>query len=474
MNSNKLQKDYYEQLMGSDWPEYNDYLNDTFITNQSIKQEIEDLEKIRGVGKNFNDDEIYKLTKSKVFCMLPWLHLSSNPDGSTLPCCYADYKYPVGNARINTFKEIWNQEPYKLIRKNMLQDKPCKECTTCYEAEKNGFFSKREQSNKWFGHHIKEVNDTNNDGSTNNFKIRYLDIRFSNLCNFRCRTCGPGFSSNWYHDYIKLYNKIPKSKTRPDEDLPMINFSIDDEDLLFDQIETHIPYLEEIYFAGGEPLIMKEHYRLLEKLIKCNKKNIRLVYNTNFSELHYKDKHVFDYWKEFSNIRVGASLDASGKKAEYIRKGTEWTQVLENRRLMLKETPHVEFWVTSTISAMNVLHILDFHKQIVEEHLIPEPGKMTWNICLWPEYYRPNIFNKDFKNKVIIPQYEKHIEWLAPLDSHGECTDRFVSLLNFIKTDSDATLYKRFLNEVNKLDEIRDENFWKVFPEFNSLNNNGL
>lgn len=479
-----LQQDY-EASMGADWPSYDDFKNGCEIPS-SILAELEEMyvqtKTIYNSSdynsepdyKNLTDREKFLLTKSKYFCILPWIHLSSSPDGSTLPCCYADYKHPVGNLRKNTFNEIWNQGPYKLIRKNMLEEVPCKECNTCYAAEKYGIYSKRKESNKWYGHHIKEVQKTKEDGFTDNFKITYLDIRFSNLCNFKCRTCGPGFSSNWYHDYIKLHNKKPKSIARPDEDLHMINVPIDNEDFLFDQIEPHIPYFEEIYFAGGEPLIMKEHYRLLDKLIEYNKTDIRLIYNTNFSELRYKDKHVFDYWEMFKSVRVGASLDGSDLRAEYIRKGADWNETVENRRSMIEKVPNVEFWITSTVSAMNVLHILDFHKQMVDEQMISAAEKLTVSTCLWPEHYRPNIFPRDFKNKVIVPAYEKHIEWLQSHDGLGECTNKFINLLNFIKTDSENSLYSKFLNETSNLDEIRNENFWEIFPEFHSLNNNGL
>ena len=141
--------------------------------------------------------------------MLPWMHMHAFPDGRAYPCCLADYWHPVGDLRKNTMEEVWNQDKYKQLRINMLTEQPSKECTKCYEQEQAGFFSMRNDSNRNYGHHIGEIDATKDDGTNPKFKIRYWDVRFSNLCNFRCRSCGPIFSSNWYNDHVKLYNVKP-------------------------------------------------------------------------------------------------------------------------------------------------------------------------------------------------------------------------------------------------------------------------
>jgi sulfatase maturation enzyme AslB (radical SAM superfamily) len=208
-----------------------------------------------------------------------------------------------------------------------------------------------------------------------------------------------------------------------------VEYTAGDEDAMLAQMLPHIPHLEQVYFAGGEPLIMKEHYFMLEKLIEYNKSDIRIQYNTNFSELRYKDKHVFDYWKHFKNVSVGASLDASGKRAELMRKGTNWEQTLLNRRRMIEEVPHVDFYINATVSAMNVLHVLDFHKEWTELGLI-QAKDWNINICQSPDWYRIDIFPEKFKNEVIIPAYEKHLEWLEPQDPLQRATSGYKSLIN--------------------------------------------
>jgi radical SAM protein with 4Fe4S-binding SPASM domain len=411
------------------------------------------------------EEEYRKLTHSETFCMLPWMHMHAFPDGRVYPCCLAEYFHPVGDLRKNTMREVWNQDKYKAMRVNMLADKPCIECTKCYEQERHGAFSMRNDANRNYGHMIKEVNQTQADGTHDEFKIRYWDVRFSNLCNFRCRSCGPIFSSNWYSDHVKLYNRKPDVLGR---DMERVEYAAGDEDSMERQMVEHVPYLEQVYFAGGEPLIMKEHYTLLEKLIEAGKTDIRLQYNTNFSELAFKDKHVFEYWRHFKNVSVGASLDGMSAQAELIRKGADWRQTVNNRERMMREVPHVDFYVSSTVSSMNVLHVLKFHKEWTRLGLIKAKD---WNInlCQSPDWYRPDIFPTWFKEQEIYPAYEAHIAWLDPQDSLRRATTGYQSLISLMKATDASTHWPRFVEECAKLDAVRGEDFWATFPEFDKL-----
>ena len=480
----KLYQMTYDELRGSDWPAYDDYLNDVF-GDDSIKAEILECEvsayqptdslKLKYdytslVPYDLDFDSLeyqqqYRLTESKVFCMLPWVHMHGFPDGRAYPCCLGDYWHPIGDLRKNTMREIWNQPPMRLMRSNMLQDKPCVECVKCYEQEENGFFSNRNSANKQYGKLINEIADTREDGWHAEFKIRYWDIRFSNLCNFKCRTCGPIFSSNWYQDHVKLYNKKPDVLGR---EMAVVEYAGRTKTDIQEQMLEHVPNLEVVYFAGGEPLLMDEHYALLEKLIENKKTDIRLVYNTNFSVLQYKDKHVFEYWKHFKDISIGASLDASGSRAELIRKGAKWEQTVENRRRMMEDVPHVDFYVSATVSAMNVLHVLDFHKEWVDLGLI-KPQDFNVNICQSPTWYRVDIFPEWFKREVIVPAYAAHIEWLRPHDTLKRAIVGFESVLNIMNASDGTAHWREFSNEINKLDTLRSEDFWETFPELSVL-----
>lgn len=338
----------------------------------------------------------------------------------------------------------------------MLQDKPCGECGKCYEQERMGFFSMRNSANKHFGHHIEDVDLTHADGHHPEFKIRYWDVRFSNICNFRCRYCGPNFSSNWYEDKASLYGKNSIGHNK-------FLYAGRDKDDIWNQMVEHIPHLEQIYFAGGEPLIMDEHYKLLTELVDRGLTHVRLIYNTNFSELAYKKKNVLDMWKLFDSVSVGASLDAMGRRAEYMRKGTIWDDIEDNREQMLEICPSVDFYISATVSVFNILHITDFHKDWVNQGLI-KAQDLNINLLQGPDYYRCDILPRQYKDEAI-DKINNTIEWLKGQDHLTRATNGYKGLINFLDAKDNSHLIPQFMKVTQQLDELRGESFRDVFPE---------
>ena len=144
---------------------------------------------------------------SKVFCMFPWIHLYATPTGDVYPCCSNEYIDPIGNTRTARLADSFNCNEMKQLRLNMLAGTPSKICTYCYEHEKAGPYSFRTYSNEHFAKYFEEaVLPTHPDGSLDEFKMRYFDIRFSNKCNFKCRTCGAEFSSLWAQEHKDTFD----------------------------------------------------------------------------------------------------------------------------------------------------------------------------------------------------------------------------------------------------------------------------
>ncbi len=400
-----------------------------------------------------------KLYNSKVFCMMPWVHTHIWPNGNAFPCCMSDSDVVYGNLNDNSLEEIWNNAKYKKLRKNMLNEKESPECTRCYEMEKSNIWTLRKNTNKYYIGHWDRVETTQDDGTVEEVNMGYMDIRVSNICNFRCRTCGPELSSAWYEDHSKLYDQPP-------ENPKMMNIANNEK--FWNDLQPLLLTVEEACWAGGEPIITEEHYKILDFWIENKMKDVRLRYTTNFSNLYFKKKSILDYWNSFNDVRIAASLDAMGDRGELIRAGMEWDVIEENRKQMIKECPDVYFEITPTVSIMNVHHLPDFHREWVDRGLL-EPNNIRVNILTYPDYYRIQIIPKEERKK-FIDKYNEHIKWIDDNFGKGVAKDGFMSILNFLEQKNYENLIPDFINRNTPLDELRGESLFEVCPELEFFN----
>ncbi len=398
------------------------------------------------------------LIDSNSFCMLPWMHLHAFPDGRAYPCCFAFDKLHVGNVNNQSMEEVFNGDKMKNMRLNMLNNKKSRECMKCYDQEDSGFFSLRLSSNKHFGHNIGMVDNTKPDG-TADFMIKYWDIRFSNLCNMACRSCGTWFSSNWYEDHKKLTGGPPNHAK-----IMKAGRSSND---IWEQLLKQFDHVEQFYFAGGEPIIMEEHLRILKELDKRKMYHVRLIYNSNFSRSKFKGTDIFELWNKFDSVSVGASLDAEGARAELMRKGTVWQDIVANRKRMKEVCPQVDFYISATVGLSNALHVTDFHKSWVEQGLI-KPQDFNFNLLQYPLWQRMDLLPDEYKMEVT-SKYNQHIEWLKTKDPLTRASKGFQSALDWMNKKDMSKHMPTFITETRKYDKIRDENFTDVFPEWKEL-----
>jgi MoaA/NifB/PqqE/SkfB family radical SAM enzyme len=398
--------------------------------------------------------EEFLLKESQTFCIYPWIHLHAYPTGEAYPCCHAEMAYPVGNTRFKTLEEIYRDAPMRELRKDMLNERYNPACNRCYEQEESGFFSGRKSANKHHGHHIKRIDD-------DKFQMSYWDIRFSNLCNLSCRSCGHIFSSSWYQDQAKLAGGDWKDRNQA------LNYAGRTETDMWEQLIPHLDYVEQIYFAGGEPLMMEEHYNILEELERRGRFDVRLIYNTNFTHVKLKDRTVFDYWKKFDSVAVGASLDAMGPRAEYIRNGTDWNTVERNRERMLEICPDVDFYISPTLSIMNAWHLPNFHREWVSRGLI-RAQDLNVNILQDPAYYRIDVASPAYKD-ILRDRFEAHLEWLRPIDALQRATVGFESAIKFMDATDNTGRLPEFWQRTRVLDQLRNQEVFQVLPELRGL-----
>jgi hypothetical protein len=213
--------------------------------------------------------------------------------------------------------------------------------------------------------------------------------------------------------------------------------------------------------------MIEEHYRILDELERRGRFDVRLIYNTNFTHTRLKDREVFDYWRKFKSVAVGASLDAMGPRAEYIRRGTDWAVVERNRRTMLEQCPDVDFYISPTLSILNAWHLPDFHRSWVEQGLI-RAQDLNVNILQDPAYLRIDIAPDSYKNK-LTERYQEHVNWLRPLDPLNRATVGFESAINFMLATDNTALLPKFWAKSNELDSIRNESVLAIIPELINL-----
>jgi len=393
-----------------------------------------------------------------VVCLMPWMHMHIWPNGNTFPCCMSNTDYVFGNVNKENINDLINNDNFKTIRKQMLDGEKPQACMRCYELETSAdSWTLRKNSLESFKNHMDLFDKTNEDGSINDYKMYYMDIRFSNLCNMKCRTCGPELSSSWYDDQVKLHPDYPKSKFI---DLKSNPFFMDD-------LLPHLDYVEEVYFAGGEALITPQHYQVLDYWLEKGRTDVRLRYTTNFSALKLKDKSILDYWKKFKDVRVAASLDTYGERAEYSRKGTDWDRIVKNRRQMIESCPDVYFEITPTVSVFSVHSLFDFHRTWVEQGLL-NINNIRVNILTHPRYFSITMLTAEQKSEVR-ELYSKYLAWLRENNAWDHVVHAVKGIVDYMDSADHATLIPEFKSQITRIDQIREESLTDIFPELKSL-----
>ena len=420
------------------------------------------------------DEQLDDLVKGDAFCVLPWIHMHPWPDGRVFTCCLSEHHTPVGDLNEQTLDEVYNSDVMKKFRLDLLEGKKISNCNRCYEQEQLGHSTLRKRSNEEFmyddpggnwGHKKDLVRSTKQDGTVDDLNMTYVDMRFSNICNMRCRTCGPDLSSNWFQDAVdSQYNKTPETAILQIKKGKTYDFM-----QTFDQ---YLPTVEKIYWAGGEPLMMDEHWYIMNKLVEMGKTKptspMRIFYNTNFRSILYKDQDAIELWSKFDPkvISIGASLDASRERGEYIRKGTIWSETVKNRKRLREECPEIDFNISCTVSMFNVLNVVDFFEEMVEEKFI---GIQDFgvNILLGKHIHRCTVLPERYRKKA-----QKKIEYILDKIKHfdrlGRTSQTFESLHKFLEEDMSHLIIPS-MKEAKELDRFRDETLFESIPELGEI-----
>lgn len=403
----------------------------------------------------------------KHFCVLPWVHFHSWPDGRVMPCCIADSNKPVANINNNeSVIQMMNTEDYKKMRTQMLNDEPVEACKRCYDLELMGTWTMRQSHNKRRGlEYVKDISETTkDDGEITEFKMKYMDLRFSSICNMKCRSCGPGCSSLWAQEFVDRMGTDEYEKYFGTRKI-VINAS--EEMNFMNKLKPYLKDVLEVYFAGGEIIITPEHYECLDYWIENGlNEQIELTYTTNFSSLKFKDKDLIGYWKKFPKLKIWASLDADGEVAEVIRKGTDWDRIVKNIKAVKEQVPHAEFQITPTISIWNVFDFPDFFDYMLDEGFIDTKSSPRFNLATNPWYANIMILPKHVKRRLTELYRIYQDRYKDNPDIHNGFK-MIIYNLNVGEENKGGILeFKKFNDE---LDQFRKEKITDVIPELKEV-----
>ncbi len=407
----------------------------------------------------------------KHFCVLPWVHFHAWPDKRVMPCCVADSDLPTSEIRNDeSIIQMMNTDKYNDLRKKMMRDEAVPECKRCYDLETMGEWTMRQSHNRRKGlDYVDYIADvTNDDGSLKEFQMKYMDIRFSNICNMKCRSCGPSCSSLWSQEFLEQRGKevfeeyFPKSNGK-------IVINNNDDMTLMAKLKPYLDDVTEVYFAGGEIIITQEHYECLDYWIENDLTDqVELTYTTNFSTLKYKKNiNLIEYWKKFPQLKIWASLDAHGDVAECIRSGTDWEKVVRNIREVKEQVPHASFQITPTISIWNIFDFPDFWDYMVDNDFIDvDFSAPRFNLATNPWYANVMILPHSVKRR-LAELYRVYQE------RHKDNVDIYngfkMIIYNLTVGEENKGGILEFKQFNDELDEYRDEKFEDIVPEIKEV-----
>jgi organic radical activating enzyme len=363
----------------------------------------------------------------------------------------------MGDVTKISVEEIFNSDEMKKFRLDVLNGVSRPDiCDTCYQGDAGGFKSYRTGQNENLNDLIESSIEAMKPDGYLEPKLKSWDIRYSNLCNLKCRTCGDAYSTTWSKENADFNGDTYTELKAFEEDK--------------DPLENQYENVERIYFAGGEPMIMPEHYATLTKLIDMDRaKEIHLYYNTNMTKLNYNKHHMPDYWKEFKEVRLGLSIDHYGHRAEYIRNGSvKWNKIETNIRI-LRGYSNLKYWIQPTVSLMNVYTLTDMHKYFFENDLMPDVDSIMFNILYNSQHWSVKILPRNIKD-TIQEKIRVHIEWFKEKNGSPHVIEQFIVLSKYLdeafEPNVEKKFIKNFISRTNQLDSFRNESFPDTFPEY--------
>ena len=411
------------------------------------------------------------MQKSKTFCVKPWIHMATYTTGEALMCCVA--KEAAGNLNRDTIEEIWNGEHYRKARLAMLAGEKVSACIKCYTEEEAGINSHRVVENHiWeFGSESKVqpmlgtefidrlVGQTDPNGYLDSSPITF-DFRLGNTCNLQCVMCGPKDSSKWVNFAQQLGQDMSKWDTSK------YNW-VEDDDFWNKQFLPLLPNIKHLILAGGEPLLLKQHTRLLERCIaEGHSKNITIRYHTNATTM---PDFLFGLWEQFKYIDLMLSIDCWGEKNDWIRYPGKWDDIIDNLHMLEGSSDNIVPRILATVNAYNVFYMPDYADWLLDQkfkkicyHGSSYGGLFNVGYVHGPTYLNIKVLPKKIKEQITI----KYDRWYNTYNEKTYNLDRIYEIKDFMNNEDLSRHFNEFKSYTTKVDLVRSTNFAETFPEY--------
>lgn len=417
------------------------------IANQGNLNSVDLIQSVVVPGEYSPVTTVY----SDTFCAFPWMHLYIGPEGDVLPCCAGNRDHPLGHIDHDEISNIYNNKNFVNLRSRMIAGKRTKECDHCWVKEDSGLASPRMTANSKYMHLIDHI-------KTNpvvELKPKYIELRLNKLCNLKCRSCSAYYSSAIAQEIQEMYNV----------QWPSLNNTQRKKTL--DKILHLLPGIDEIYFAGGEPLLTPEHFTIINELINLDKTDVKIFYNTNFMQLSFRNQDLVEIWKKFNSVTIGASLDAYGVEAEYLRNGTKWDTIESNlAQLKSQSGTNIKFSVTSTVGFLNVESLIHLQKNWVERGLV-SIDEFSLSQFIFDSYLSIQV--APYHHKIRLESIIKnHISWVKSQGSDS-LAESWQQLIDYMWGEDRSHLLFEFQRITTATDQHRGQSFHKIFPQFQDL-----
>lgn len=335
------------------------------------------------------------------------------PNGKIGPCCQIDADY------LKPISELRNPDRFADLK---TQDCPSTHpCNKCAVNEYHGMPSYR------------SVFDS---AVTSAPGLQFVDIRNTNLCNLKCRYCGPHFSSQWAEE-------LNGSPLIQHQDLAHYK-----ETLITDSLHW-------MYFTGGEPLISSDHWNLLEELIATGRSSgISLMYNTNLTTIKYKDKNIIDIWHQFKSVNIQCSIDAVGQPLEYIRSGTDWQKIKSNidQLVLASQNSNIAVVFSPVLSVLNIWFIDTLYDYALSNNI-----SVNLIVLSGPDYLALDVIPDQLKTLAM--------DKVNQLESRHQIDhNTLLHIKNLINNNANQHLFQQTISHVLLLDRLRGEKLFDLLP----------